>query len=189
MAEKLKCSFDASCTWTSTTDEDSPKAMQEYTEHFVRDHGAARARDRPKPKPIDRPTVDMGCSPADYNDFVRRWNQYKKDTGLPSDQVNGQLIGCLSAELESNFASANFDVSTMTEVDILAEMKTFAVAQVAIGTRRAEVMTATLGRIPSFCRRVKFLVIKLVSYITQCYIDQPEVRCSRKPMSILQFFF
>ena len=142
MAEKLKCSFDASCSWASTANADSPKAMQEYTEHFVRDHGAARARDRPKPKPIDRPTVGMGCSPADYNNFVRCWNQYKKDTGLPTDQVNGQLIGCLSAELESNFASANFNVSTMTEADILAEMKTFAVAQVAIGTRRAEVMSA-----------------------------------------------
>ena len=50
-------------------------------------------------------------------------------------------------------------------------------------------MYITPGRIPSFCRGVKFLVIKLVSYIIRCYIDQPEVRCSRKPMSILQFFF
>ena len=124
--------------------------MQEYTEHFVRDHGAARARDRPKPKPIDRPTVGMSCSPADYNDFVRRWNQYKKDTGLPSDQVNGQLVGCLSAELESNFASANFDVSTMTEADILAEMKTFAVAQVAINTE-ARAQRSEDGTDPARC--------------------------------------
>ena len=79
----------------------------------------------------------MGCSPADYNNFVRQWNQYKKDMGLPSDQVNGQLIGCLSAELESNFASANFDVATMSEADILTEMKTFAIAQVAINTEAA----------------------------------------------------
>ena len=84
----------------------------------------------------------MSCSPSDYNDFIRRWNQYKKDTGLPSDQINGQLVGCFSAELESNFASANFDVSKMKEADILAEVKGFAVAQIAIGTRRAEVMTA-----------------------------------------------
>ena len=123
-------------------DKDDPKAQREYTEHFVREHGTARARDRPKPKPIDRPTVGMGCSPADYNDFVRRWNQYKRDTGLPANQENGQLIGCLSKELESNFASANYDVATMTETDILKAVKTFAVAQVAIGTRRAEVMCA-----------------------------------------------
>ena len=99
MAEKLNCSFDATCTWTSTASKDSPKAQQEYTEHFVRDHSTTRARDRPKPKPIDRPTVGMGCLPADYNNFVRWWNQYEKDMGLPSDQVNGQLIGCLSGRV------------------------------------------------------------------------------------------
>ena len=133
MANKLKCT-DPSCSWASAADADSSASMQEYTQHFVQEHGAARPRDRPKPKPIDRPTVGMSCSPSDYNDFIRRWNQYKKDTGLPSDQINGQLVGCFSAELESNFASANFDVSTMKEADILAEVKMFAVAQVAINT-------------------------------------------------------
>ena len=86
MAEKLDCSFDATCTWASTADKDDPKAQQEYTAHFVLKHGTARVRDKPKPKPIDRPTVGMGCSPADYNDFERRWGQYKQDTGLPTDQ-------------------------------------------------------------------------------------------------------
>ena len=88
MAEKLNCSFNATCAWTSKANKDDPKAQQEYTEHFVREHGTARARDRPKPKPINRPTVGMGCSPADYNNFVRRWSQYKRDTGLPTNRVN-----------------------------------------------------------------------------------------------------
>ena len=90
MAEKLDCSFDAACAWASTADKDDPKAQQEYTAHIVLMHGMARARDqKPKPKPIDRPTVGMGCSPADYNNFERRWGQYKQDMGLPTDQLNG----------------------------------------------------------------------------------------------------
>ena len=43
MAEKLNCSFDATCAWTSKANKDDPKAQQEYTEHFVQDHGTARA--------------------------------------------------------------------------------------------------------------------------------------------------
>ena len=70
MAEKLECSFDLACVWNSTANKDDPEAQQEYTAHLVTMYGTTRTRDqKPKPKPIDRPTVGMGCSPADYNDF------------------------------------------------------------------------------------------------------------------------
>ena len=96
---------------------------------------------RAKPKPIHRPTVGMGCSPADWNNFERRWGQYKNDTALPPNQIKGQLLGCLSGELESNVVALK-NIAAMSEASILQLVNALAVALVSISTRRTEVMGA-----------------------------------------------
>ena len=95
MAGKLKCAGDPECGWESASERLSPEGTQEYIAHFMKEQQvAARAKDqRAKAKPIDRPTVDLGCSPADWNDFVRRWGQYKRVTDLPTNQIAVQLLG------------------------------------------------------------------------------------------------
>ena len=49
-----------------------------------------------------------------------------KDTALPADQVIGQLLGCLSVELESNAAAA-LNLAQKTKADILMAVKGLAV--------------------------------------------------------------
>ena len=143
MTNPLQCTEAPSCDWKSNADKNTPEAQQEYTIHFIREHqNGARPKDqRAKPKLINRPTIDMGCTPAGWDDFFRRWDRYKLNTALLADQVIGQLRGCLSAELESN-AAASLDLEQMLEADILSAVKGLAVAPVSIGMRRAEVMRA-----------------------------------------------
>ena len=38
MANKLKCSGDPVCEWVSTAEKSTPKAQQEYTIHFIKEH-------------------------------------------------------------------------------------------------------------------------------------------------------
>ena len=72
MAGKLKCAGDPACVWESAAERSTPEATQEYITHFIKEHQvAARVKDqRAKAKPIDCPTVDLGCSSVDWNDFV-----------------------------------------------------------------------------------------------------------------------
>ena len=79
--------------------------------------------------------------PAWWVNFFRRWDRYKLHTSLLADQVIGQLLRCLSVELESN-AAASLDLTQMSEANILTAVKGLAVAPVSIGTRRTEVMGA-----------------------------------------------
>ena len=47
MADKLECTADPACKWTSAADKATPEAQQQYIVHYLKEHQAmARAKDQ-----------------------------------------------------------------------------------------------------------------------------------------------
>ena len=61
-----------------------------------------RAREqRVRPPPLVRLTVDIGCSPAQWADFLTRWTRFRSGCNIPAAQLTTQAMECFSEELIS----------------------------------------------------------------------------------------
>ena len=119
------------------------------------------ARDnRVKPPPLVRPTIDLGCFPAQWSDFLRRWNRFRNGSNIPASQLTTQAMECFSEELLNTADKAIFGFNTMNLDELLREVKAVAVQPVAVGILRATAHSARQAhgeRLQVFAAKVRWL--------------------------------
>ena len=70
------------------------------------------ARDnRVKPPPLVRPSIDIGCSPAQWANFMTRWTRFWNVCNIPTAQLTTQAMECFSEELISTADTGYFYVT------------------------------------------------------------------------------
>ena len=97
-----------------------------------------RVRDqRVRPPPLVRPTIDIGCSPAQWANFQKRWTRFRSGCNIPAAQLTTQAMECFSEELISTADKVVFDTGSLDLDSLLREVKAGAVLPVAVGILRA----------------------------------------------------
>ena len=135
-----------------------------------------------RPPPLDRPALDLQCTPAAFSDFSAKWACFKAGSGLAGDAtIRAQLLECLSEELFSTFSLAVPAVDTLNEDRLLSEIKRIAVIPVSLGIRRSEALSARqqhAERFQAFASRVRGLVIDCDFTVTCPHATSPNHGCS-----------
>ena len=89
-------------------------AMAAIVNHVALVHPDQLPRDnrdnRVKPPPLVRPSIDIGCSPAQWADFMTRWARFRNGYNIPAAQLMTQAMECFSEELISTADKAVFDI-------------------------------------------------------------------------------
>ena len=103
---------------------------------------AAAGGHAPQPQ-LDRPKIDISCSPAKWADFCLRWRRFQNGSSIPAAQAPAQLPQCLEDELFSTATRAiGPKIDALDIKELLLELKQVAVILVAIGMRRSEALSA-----------------------------------------------
>ena len=86
---------------------------------------------------IDPPKMGVGASPEDWESFKRQWSMFKTGTNVPQHQVSIALFHCCSEGLKQDIMrDVQFDIGTMSETDLLGEIKRLAVKEESILVHR-----------------------------------------------------
>ena len=91
-------------------------AMQAIINHVAADHPAQIPRAREpslRPPALVRPKVDIGCSPAQWADFLRQWFRFSDGCNIPAAQMTMQAMACFSDELMSTADKAIHDMGPL----------------------------------------------------------------------------
>ena len=97
---------------------------------------------------LDPPKVSVDCNPEQWSSFVRQWNMYKVGMAVPVATVNTALFYCCSEDLRNDILKdIQADLSSMTEIELLAAMKRLAVIEESTLAQRIKLgkMTQTPG--------------------------------------------
>ena len=107
-------------------------AMQAIIDHVAQAHQdqIPRGRDqRIRPPTLVRPTSDIGCSPAQWANFLTRWTRFRSGCNIPAAQLTTQAMECFSEELISTADKAVFDFGSLDLDSLLQEVVVVVVCQ------------------------------------------------------------
>ena len=133
---QIRCPAGPACdtTFDSTLDKDILKTLIDG--HLSRVHplpatpASTSQASTPKPERVKRPVVASGGTSAMWNYFDTRWVEYKAAMHLPAtnDTSEGspQLMECCTDELRELVTNRFGSVVKLTEQDVLAKIKYFA---------------------------------------------------------------
>ena len=113
--------------------------------HEALEHPAQVPRAREpslRPPALVRPTINIGCSPAQWANFLTRWSRFQTGCNIPAPQLANQAIACFWEELISTADKAIYDIGSLSIADLLVQVKTIAVLPVAVGILRAAAHSA-----------------------------------------------
>ena len=137
---------------------------------------AAPATDRrPRPPPLQPPRLDAQCSEARFDEFKVEWEFYKRSVEMPDGSGSSYLLLCLPEEVRKDVQAATNGAHTMTEVELLATIKQYAVLQRAVSSMKMDLygMKQDDGEpVRKFYARVQTLARQC-----QLTIPCPEVGC------------
>ena len=86
--------------------------------------GGSTAGDSRNKVKFKQPEIDQGQSLEEWETFLTRWKEYKKQMKVDTGNVSGQLISCASNELETSLRRVlGKDFYNETEGVLLLEMK------------------------------------------------------------------
>ena len=111
-------------------------AMAAVINHVAQMHPDQIPRDRDnriRPPPLVRPSIDIGCSPAQWADFLTRWARFRSGCNIPAAQLTTQAMECFSEELISTADKAVFNIGELGLDELLRKVKAVAVLPVAVG--------------------------------------------------------
>ena len=117
--------------------------------HVAADHPAQIPRAQEpslRPPALLRPKVDIGCSPAQWADFLRQWSRFSDGCNIPAAQMTTQAMACLSDELISTAEKAIRGIGSLAINDLLTQVKAIAVQPVAVGNLQATAHSAKQER-------------------------------------------
>ena len=94
----------------------------------TQDTGGSTAGDSRNRVKFPKPTVDQGQSLEEWETFLIRWAEYKRQMRVETGDVSGQLISCGSNELQTSLTRVlGKDLYKETEGVLLHEMKNLVV--------------------------------------------------------------
>ena len=121
--------------------------MQDYTDHLELLHlaaaPAAPARAPGHAPAINRTSINEGCTPAQWADFLTHWETFCRATQLVTDdQRSAHFVACLSKELQSKMGRTNENFATLAWDPLVDLARSLAVSPVAVGRLRDDAMGA-----------------------------------------------
>ena len=165
----------AAWSWTG----DAALAAVLLANHHQDVHRAAAAAPatdrRPRPPPLQPPRLDAQCSEARFDEFKVEWEFYKRSVEMPDGSGSSYLLLCLPEEVRKDVQAATNGAHTMTEVELLATIKQYAVLQRAVSSMKMDLygMKQDDGEpVRKFYARVQTLARQC-----QLTIPCPEVGC------------
>ena len=124
---KMECEWD-DCQYA--TKEYEPAVAVEllklHTQKVHQTHatGGTTAEDSRNKVKFPKPAVDQVQSLEEWETFLTRWAEYKKQMKVDTGNVSGQLISCTRNELETSLRRIlGQDLYNEAEVVLLREMK------------------------------------------------------------------
>ena len=119
---------------------------------------------------LDRPRIDTGITPEEWNIFKLRWDVFVNGSGFDPTASSSQLFQCASEELGNSLLKADPSITSKPTADLMKAMKTLAVVAVATGVIRAELVQMKQDRgetFRTFAARVRGKA-ETCSYTTKC---------------------
>ena len=168
----LACVIPA-CAFLAPAGAEPAVAMQHVINHVAIAHPAQIPRNRDptiRPPALVRPKIDIGCSPAQWADFIRQWSRFSVGCNIVDDQLTTQAIACFSDELVSTADKAISDMGALAVAALLTQVKTIAVLPVAVGILRATANSAKQAsgeRFQTFAAKVRGLTTDC-NYLLPC---------------------
>ena len=138
----ISCPF-AGCDW-QTADLDGTFAailLQQMQMHEKDAHTKPSTSVKLK---IDPPKIAVGANPEEWESFVRQWNMYKTGTLIPVQQESTALFYCCEEELRNDILrDFSGDLATMSEKDLLKEIKRLSVREESVLVQRMKLNRMT----------------------------------------------
>ena len=125
----------------ATEDVSEAVACVLLTTHSTIHTSAAMPVQAPKAPPLERPRVEMGITPEDWNIFCRRWDAFVIGSGLNANDCTVQLFQCAGPSLGDCLLKSYPTIVSEPTADLLKAMKNLAVIAVATGVARAELLS------------------------------------------------
>ena len=123
----------AGCLFTTKCDK-AATAQAKLVHHVAVVYpGALPRAPTTRPPPLDRPKLEMSCSPAEFSDFAAPRRRFRTGSNITADTAGSQLLQCLSDELFLISSRSILNIDTLSVDDLMVQVKPLAVLSVAIG--------------------------------------------------------
>ena len=86
---------------------------------------------------ITRPSIDIGCSPAQWAEFLGQWSGFLDACDITEAQEAAQCMACFSSELVNTADKQIANLRTLSVTQLLVRVKAVAVKRVSVGVRRS----------------------------------------------------
>ena len=179
MAMAFECVIPA-CDFIPPPAVENAAALQAIIDHMAIVHPAQIPRTCDPavwPPALSRPTVDLGCTPAQWSVFLQQWSRFSIRCNITDVQMTTQCTACFSDELVNTADKAITNMGTLTIRELLAQVKSIAVQLVAVGILRAAAHSAKQvagERFQAFATKVRNLVTDC-NYVDPCPHMPPPV--------------
>ena len=87
---------------------------------------------------LDRPRIDMGVDSETWNAFERRWDNFRRGSGINDTSASLQLFQCAADSLGDALLKAEPDITSRPIAEVMVAMKSLAIIPVSRGVKRAE---------------------------------------------------
>ena len=169
--------FVPACAFIPPAAADPQASVQALIDHVADAHPAQIPRTRGpsvRPPALSRPSIDIGCTPAQWSEFLSQWSRFCIGCNVTDAQMTPQCTACFTVELANTADKAVANMSTLAIDVLLAGVKTVAVNP-PVGILRAAAHSAKQAageRFQTFATRVRGLMAGC-GYVVPC----PQVRC------------
>ena len=144
MALQMPCGI-GECTFVASHD-DKDILLALFSNHEKHHDYQANVATAPQQKEpsrapkLERPKISVCGSEETWNNFILRWNNYKRTSGIPSNVMTGELFECCSTELGDDILREDNTILDGSAENLMTVMRKFAVIPVAKTVRRSEVL-------------------------------------------------
>ena len=173
----------AAWSWTG----DSAIAGTHLQFHYTSSHGqpTATTPHRPRPPALQPPKLAAQCSEQRFDEFQREWEFYKRSVDMPAETVTSYLLHCLEEEVRKDVRAATTDILTMSENEVLAAVKQYAVQQRAVSSMKMDLWHMVQGD----GEGVRQFYARVQNTARQCNLTVPctEVACPRRAAPFISY--
>ena len=125
--------------WSWTGDASLAAVHLNIHDRNVHQAAAAPAGDRrPRPPPLQPPKLEAQCSEARFAVFKADWAFYRRSVEMPAGSEASYLLNCLPEEVRRDVQAATTSVHSLTEEQLLAAVKQYAVLQRAVSSMKMD---------------------------------------------------
>ena len=82
----------------------------------------------------------MGVDSEVWNTFQRRWNNFRRGSGIDDASASTQILECASDAFADALLKADPDITTRPIAEVVEKMKSLAIIPVSSGVKRTELV-------------------------------------------------